>query len=54
MATVVAMLTRRCAWCSRAWSVGGWAVAAAADPERETSTICPDCVAILQRLGTSR
>jgi hypothetical protein len=51
---VIAMLTRRCAWCNRAWTSNGWVAGPAVDPERETSTICPACVTVLQRLGASR
>ena len=50
VADVVAMLTRRCAWCHRVFTAKGWAVAN--DDEgssEETDTLCPDCAQRLQQ-----
>jgi hypothetical protein len=54
MADVATFLTRRCAWCRRAWTEAGWLPGIGEDPQRETATICPHCVARLQERGASR
>jgi hypothetical protein len=54
MADVVVLLPRRCAWCRSAWTATGWTAGVPEDPEQETSTICPTCVAVLQQRGASR
>jgi hypothetical protein len=53
---LIALLTRRCAWCDRIFRDGVWcpAVEERHDPENETATICPDCAALLQQRGLSR
>lgn len=48
---LVVQLLRRCAWCDRVLTSEGWRHAEESD--RETSTICPDCVAKLQAAGLS-
>jgi hypothetical protein len=55
VADVVAMLTRRCAWCHRVFTAKGWAVAVASDDQasrEETDTLCPDCAQRLQHRPT--
>jgi hypothetical protein len=50
------VLVRRCAWCARVFTPDGW-VELKRPPEREdreTATICPDCVEGLKSLGLSR
>jgi hypothetical protein len=50
----VVELLRRCAWCLRTWSAEGCQKSTPEkDANRETSTICPDCVQDLIRLGQS-
>jgi hypothetical protein len=54
MGVVAHFLVRRCAWCTRAWTVHGWAVTQDPPaPDAETSTICPDCVEVLRHQGAS-
>ena len=46
MADVVALLSRRCAWCHRVFTADGW-IAVESETrleEREADTLCPDCV----------
>jgi hypothetical protein len=54
--SVIALLTRRCAWCDRTFRDGAWSapVEEGHDPDHETATICPDCAALLQERGLSR
>lgn len=51
----VFQLVRRCAWCSRVLGPGGWDhPEEPRRPERETSTICPECCEKLRALGESK
>ena len=52
----VVMLIRRCAWCARVFTPDGWVTLdRPAEPaDRETATICPDCVEGLKARGLSR
>jgi len=48
-------LIRRCAWCERVWTDDGWSDRQPKpEPERETSTICSECVDDLQAVNLSR
>jgi hypothetical protein len=47
----VVELARRCAWCNRVWTAEGWEDSPEAEADYETSTICPDCVDSLTKLG---
>jgi len=55
VADVVAMLSRRCAWCHRVFTAEGWTAveSGAAAEEREADTLCPDCVRLQVRRGTT-
>jgi hypothetical protein len=42
----VTVLVRRCAWCNRVFGRDGWHTPVEQpQPDHETATICPDCVA---------
>jgi hypothetical protein len=47
VADVVALLSRRCAWCHRVFTADGWIAVESAETrleEHEADTLCPDCV----------
>jgi hypothetical protein len=55
VADVVAMLSRRCAWCHRVFTAEGWTAVEGAQQtteEREADTLCPDCVRLQLRRGS--
>jgi hypothetical protein len=50
VADVVAMHSRRCAWCHRVFTADGWAaVDAPGLEEGEADTLCPDCALRMQQ-----
>jgi hypothetical protein len=51
------LLVRRCACCERVFGPDGWQhleAAAENSDERETATICPDCIEVLENLSLTR